>query len=419
MGKLIELRVQGYRRVKAVSIRPDGSVVVVSGRNTHGKTSTLHAVWTLLRGRTKDEPVVINDTSEQCVLYGDFQDFKVTRTFRRTEGDEETMSLKIEQADGTRITTKQQGFIDALLPRGDLAFDPLEFSRATDKDRYEILKGCVPGYDFDAMARDRKDAFDKRTEANRLKERELAAASVITLPAGEKPRPIDVAGKLDALSSAARTNAEIDRATADRDRERSRIEAAREQVRKLRADADRLEQAATDDEEKMDSLPALGKPVDVTALRQEIDKAEVVKVAIALFEKRQHHEDAAERYEAEAEALTATINDLDKRKAEAIAAAKLPVEGLTLGDGTVLLNGLPFSQASGRERIMTAVAIQMRLNPKIRVMTIDEASGIDEEGLEVLEELAEAHDFTVLIARVADDRGYVIEDGSVAQRGAE
>ena len=55
------------------------------------------------------------------------------------------------------------------------------------------------------------------------------------------------------------------------------------------------------------------------------------------------------------------------RKAEIqkeIEKADMPVFGLTLGDGTVTLDGVPFDQASDAEQLRTSCAIAMRGEPE-------------------------------------------------------
>ena len=41
---IVGLEVQNFKRLKAVSIKPDGKTVTVSGRNDQGKTSLLDAI---------------------------------------------------------------------------------------------------------------------------------------------------------------------------------------------------------------------------------------------------------------------------------------------------------------------------------------------------------------------------------------
>src|SRR5690349_20819109 len=52
-----------------------------------------------------------------------------------------------------------------------------------------------------------------------------------------------------------------------------------------------------------------------------------------------------EKLSKERDDLTAVLAKIDERKAEILAAAKLPVEGLAIGDDGIELAGVPFAQA--------------------------------------------------------------------------
>jgi len=115
---------------------------------------------------------------------------------------------------------------------------------------------------------------------------------------------------------------------------------------------------------------------------------------------------------------------MEKRKADraaAIAKAKLPVEGLGFGEGVVLFNGLPLEQASDAEQLRVSVAIAMAGNSKLRVIRVRDGSLLDESGMKLLAELADANDMQVWVERVdtTGKVGFVIEDGRLRDAPAE
>jgi len=103
-----------------------------------------------------------------------------------------------------------------------------------------------------------------------------------------------------------------------------------------------------------------------------------------------------------------------KSKQEAIAAAKMPVEGITFADGAILLNGVPFDQASDAEQLRASVAVAMAGEPRLKVLRIREGSLLDVDGLKLVSQMAEAKGWQVWLERVGDNgTGFVIEDGQV------
>src|SRR5690606_15287184 len=109
------------------------------------------------------------------------------------------------------------------------------------------------------------------------------------------------------------------------------------------------------------------------------------------------------------------------QKAKAIAAANLPVPGLSFDADAVTLNGVPFDQGSDAEQLRASVAIAAALNPKLRVIRIRDGSLLDEDGLQLVAELAEQQDMQVWIERVdaSGKVGFVIDDGALVKQAEE
>jgi hypothetical protein len=148
-----------------------------------------------------------------------------------------------------------------------------------------------------------------------------------------------------------------------------------------------------------------------------MNQARVINANVERVRQREVHRHTAEKYEQESAQLTQNIEARNKAKAEAIAAANMPVPGLGFGDGVVLLAGVPFEQASDAERLRASVAIAMAANPKLRVIRIRDGSLLDEDAMKLLAEMADKHDMQVWIERVDSSGavGFVLEDGHVRQ----
>src|SRR5882672_209604 len=238
--KIIELQVEGIKRIRAVTIRPDGSLVEVTGANGEGKTSTLDAMWMAFKGRCGViEPVrrgeerghikvtCGNDAGETKLV--------VTRTFRRDKQGDVTMDLKVVQADGAEVRRSPQAMLDALV--GSMSFDPLEFSRMGPKDQFGVLSAFVTGFDFDANASERKRLYDERTAVNRRTHAAEASIQTAGFPPGPKPKPVDVSAAVDELQKGAEANARVTSAARQRLESRNQVERWRDEAEQLRARA--------------------------------------------------------------------------------------------------------------------------------------------------------------------------------------
>jgi len=167
--KIIELRAENFKRLKAVTIRPNGALVEVTGANGNGKTSVLDAIWAGLKGRAAGIVEPIRKGAERATIELKLGNGKVAydvvRTFRRDKHGDVTVDLTVTAGDGSAVRKTPQAVLDSFI--GALSFDPLAFARAAPKDQFEVLKAFVPGFDFEANTEKRKQAFDARTDANR------------------------------------------------------------------------------------------------------------------------------------------------------------------------------------------------------------------------------------------------------------
>lgn len=107
-------------------------------------------------------------------------------------------------------------------------------------------------------------------------------------------------------------------------------------------------------------------------------------------------------------------------KAETLAKAKFPINGLAIGgddDGGVTFEGIPLSQCSSSQQIKISVAIGLAMNPKLRVLLIREGSLLDEKNLAMIAKMAADADSQVWVERVSKGKEctVIIEDGSVKE----
>jgi hypothetical protein len=427
--KVIELTGENFRRLKAVRIRPDGAMVQVTGANDQGKSSVLDCLWALLKGRAVAGPEPIRRGAERAILAGKLGgervEWEVERVFRRDKSGDLTTDLKVTEVavDGSRrqISKSPQAVLDGFL--GALSFDPLAFARAKPAEQFELLKAFVPGFDFEANSKMRKARFDERTDINRDKDRAFAAAEKIgaKLPPGPKPKRVNTA---DAFNRLARANKQIEEnATLLRARQAQsdKVREMLDEAEELRARATTLEKMANDMASAMAGLPPISKDPDVAAISAELLGAEQTNRVVADHEEYERLTAecwSCSRYSQE---RTTAIAELDKKRADAIAAAKMPVEGLTLGDGMVLFNGLPFEQASASARLKVSCAVAMASNPELRIIRTYDGSLLDEKSLGTLAAMAKSNEYQVFIERVSDKDGvgFYIVDGEVASVNGE
>ena len=352
--RIYELRAENFKRLSAVTIRPDGSVIIISGKNGAGKSSAIDAIAVAIGGKKAAPAEPIRKGQDKAEINLDLGRYKVRRTFHRDADTGETRSaLYLEQADGSRPRSPQ-AMLDDLM--GELAFDPLDFLRKPAKDRFDTLKLLVPEVDFDGIARQRQAAYDKRTEVGRDAKREKAAAEAIPLANVPKEAP-DLDALIAKLREVGTHNTELETRRARRKAAQTEIDEALDRSEKLHAEANSLEARAAELQTKLDAAPPLPNPMDSAAIETDIASARTVAAAVAQQKTRSAHLHAARNHDQTIVALTNAIDRMDAEKRTAIEAAKMPA-GLAFGEGDqILLAGVPFDQASAAEQLRASTAV--------------------------------------------------------------
>lgn len=414
MYKILNLHVENVKRVEVVDITPEPDMVVIAGKNAQGKSSILDSIEMLFMGSDAVPGKPVRDGQEKGNIVADLGDLIVRRTFT-----EKGSYLFVENKDGSRHT-KPQEILDRFV--GRMSFDPLEFTRLKPRDQYEVLKGIAGlGKELEEAEAAITAAETERTEVNREAARRNAALQAMGIP--EPAEKVDTAKTLAELTAvrAARTAAKakldnLEGLARERDQAEQAVELARRALtvaENTLTDAIRAQEQAAEDWEK--TKPTVPTKEKVAELEQAIAGAD------AKNEKHRRHEayigakNEAEIHNNTAKRCETTVITARKKKADLIAAAKFPVTGLSIADGTVLYKEIPFNQASGAEQIRVSTAIAMASNPKLRVIRIKDASVIDDDGMAVLKNMAKEHGFQIWaeVVRSDDPCAVVIEEGKV------
>jgi DNA repair exonuclease SbcCD ATPase subunit len=425
--KIVRLTAENVKKLRAIEIKPDGSVVQITGKNGSGKSSVLDSIFYALAGG-KDlpsQPIRRGETKAHVRL--DLGELIVTRRF-----SEHGSTLVVEGQNGARFPSPQR-MLDDLI--GHISFDPLAFTRMAAREQFDMLRRLVKlEVDIDALSGQNKRDFEARTDVNRRAKSLRAQANAIPVTDGLPADPINTGDLVDRIAKAGQHNADIElrrkrredaaekisAKRGDAEGTRERAAALRRQAEEADKQAERLDAEAAELQKRLDEAAALPEPVDAAALREELARAEQTNRQIEQRLKREAVIKDAEGTEEESERLTAAMAERDQQKETAIAAAEMPIDDLSLGDGQVLYRALPFDQASSAEQLRVSIAIAMAANPKLRVLRVKEGSLLDEDGLLLLQEMADAGDYQVWVERVDTSGrvGIVMEDGAVAGAAA-
>lgn len=384
-----------FQKVSYARIEPSGNLIVLAGKNGAGKTGTIDGLETTFtghNGRNIKRP--IKDGHGKASI-----DIALSDGSTLTRGYTPSgTTLKGKDAAGNKFGQKE---IDARL--SSLGIDGRKFISMGEKDQLKALLSIV---DLPFVPAE-LDAERKALEAKRLLVGQQGKA--IGEVAADPSLPTEEVSLNELLGRHRAAQESITR----RSNKTREAQHWKSEAERLRQELSEAERKAVEAEEDLNELP-LGE--DPVWLQEQIDGAETSNAAIRANAHATTQAALKVALREQYEALTEEIKAIDRRKADGLAQAEMPIEGLDFDDEGVLYQKVPFSRASGREQLIVSCAMIMATNPEIRVIVVRDGNVLDLEGLQILQDMAEATDFQVFIEIVREEKNdeeYFFADGEL------
>lgn len=395
--KIIELRSENVKKVKAIEIRPKDNIVVISGKNGQGKTSVLDSIWFALEGKAslKETPMPIRKGESKAKVELILDDFIVSRNWT----DNDKSYLKVTNKEGLAYNSPQE-LLDSFI--GKLSFDPLEFAQMKEKEQRDLLLQ-VADIDIDEID---EQIFIAREE-RRLKGQEVKLLSGEREGVTVKDLPnsmIIISDLQNQYEEIIRHNGEIDIEKNALDGQKEYLEELQEKVKKVTENIKRHEEYLKKNEF-----------ISVEVIRNKINEAEYINGQIKARERNK----LANQKQKEAQNIyddyTKKIDGFIEGKEAILKSAEMPISGLGISDTGVNYNDIPFGQLSSSEQLKVSLAIAMALNPKLKVIRITDGSLLDDDNMETIKTLAKEKDYQIWIEKVdgSGEMGFYIEEGEV------
>ncbi len=420
--KLIEIN--DYKKLRNVLIEPgERGAVLIGGKNKQGKSSLIGAMSAALGGKKEvpEEPIRhgAEKASIRIVFDDDDGDLIVRRKFTKK-------STSIEVTSDGRVIKAPQKMLDRMI--GARFIDPMKFSRLPGKEQREVMLGCVElGIDLDENFAAEKRAYEERRDLNRdIKKLEAKVYNIPSKPAGEED-PSQLQARLDELiekESKARLaerdistlREQVKRATEAKLDAQAELKAARES---LKMASEYLDGLTTRTEQEIALLQAVA---DEEPEHEEVEAARAKMVEFlqngdAMAKYRTWEEECMELSELKESSRVKSLEIETHKDArtEALAEAKMPIAGLTFDEEGLQLNGAPFDQASGAEKLIASIAIAWALKPDLQDIWVEDGALLDEDSLELVEKFADENHVRIWIERVgeSDEEAIIMVDGEV------
>jgi len=403
----------------------DGTLTIVSGANGQGKSSFVDAIFYALLGgkalKGTAHPVTKGEEKGRVELtftVGDGpEQILVTKSWTKGGADS---TLEIRNSDG--YTTKSpQKVLDSML--GARALDPLAFMNLTDSQQVEDFLSMIEvDVDLDDLDADEERARQLRGDVGRDLRAMRARCDAMPEPFdGLPPEPIAITDLIAEEEKARAHNDKIDHTLEVAAQTDGLALAARSLVERLTAELEAAEEAlvradatAARAAEDAQLVPAR---IDIDEIRGRMADVDVINEQVRAAKSRQDALNELAQLERRHRDLEETIAGILATKEEAIAAADMPIDGLTFASKKegLVYQGTALKDCSAAEQRLVACSLAMAGDPQIRLISVEDGSLLDSAALAQLEEIAAARDFHVLIEIVDEsgEAGIVFRNGEV------
>jgi hypothetical protein len=423
--RLVRIEGEFIRKLTTVAVRLDGrpGLYRVTGENEQGKTTFLDIVAMLFGGKGAVKTSTIQEGKDGAWCRAELSNgYSIERRFTAAAPEGYLDIVTPDNAKPRAPQTLLDGWC------GPRALDPGALLRRKTKEIEAIILSLAsePGLEgkLEKLRAQRTVFATERTPFLSTCQRVQRTPK----PEGKRPEPVDVSGEMERLKELRARAAEVEdakRAVVLAEEEtashEARIAAMEEQLRILTDNIEAAKRMRPAMEavviEAKEAADALGDPSpEIEAVETRIRTADEVQRSLAPWQEWDRLQKEAKHAKAEADTLTKQIKALEVQERELLAAAKIPVPGISLReeDGTMLLDGHPIEVASGMRRLDMAVDVGFAANSDIRVILLDEANDYGLPALKRLHERAAEKGWQVLACRLGlEGPGEIIvQDGS-------
>lgn len=401
--KINELLIENVKRVKAVQFEPsvDG-LTIIGGRNGQGKTSVLDAIAWALGGNNYKPSVPERDGAlVPPNLHIELSNGLIV------ERKGKNSTLKVTDPNGNK---SGQQLLNEFV--STLALDLPKFINGSDKDKADsLLKILGIGDVLAQLDVKENQLYAQRTEVGRIADRKKKAADEMPMYPNVPKEPVSATELIKQQQEILARNGE---------NERKRQDAARYEQILANAQIAFDEAKAALQKAEQDCLTARKSAEDLhdestAELEKNLAEIEALNIKIRANSTKEAAEIEANNLQQEYDGLTEQIESVREERNKLLDSAELPLPGLSVKDGKLIYNNMPWDGMSGSDQLKVATAIVRKLNPQCGFVLMDKLEQMDLETLQEFGAWLKQEGLQVIATRVStgDECSIIIEDGMV------
>lgn len=401
--KINELLIENVKRVKAVQFEPSADgLTIIGGRNGQGKTSVLDAIAWALGGNNYKPSVPERDGALMPPnLHIELSNGLIV------ERKGKNSTLKVTDPNGNK---SGQQLLNEFV--STLALDLPKFINGSDKDKADsLLKILGIGDVLSQLDTKENQLYAQRTEVGRIADRKKKAADEMPMYPNVPKEPVSATELIKQQQEILARNGE---------NERKRQDAARYEQILANAQIAFDEAKAALQKAEQDCLTARKSAEDLhdestAELEKNLAEIEALNIKIRANSTKEAAEVEANNLQQEYDGLTEQIESIREERSKLLDSAELPLPGLSVKDGKLIYNNMPWDGMSGSDQLKVATAIVRKLNPQCGFVLMDKLEQMDLETLQEFGAWLKQEGLQVIATRVStgDECSIIIEDGMV------
>nr|WP_315530962.1 AAA family ATPase [Dialister invisus] len=401
--KINELLIENVKRVKAVQFEPSADgLTIIGGRNGQGKTSVLDAIAWALGGNNYKPSVPERDGAlVPPNLHIELSNGLIV------ERKGKNSTLKVTDPNGNK---SGQQLLNEFV--STLALDLPRFINGSDKDKADsLLKILGIGDVLAQLDTKENQLYAQRTEVGRIADRKKKAADEMPMYPNVPKEPVSATELIKQQQEILARNGE---------NEQKRQNAARYEQILANAQIAFDEAKAALQKAEQDCLTARKSAEDLhdestAELEKNLAEIEALNIKIRANSTKEAAEVEANNLQQEYDGLTEQIESVRKERNKLLDSAELPLPGLSVKDGKLIYNNMPWDGMSGSDQLKVATAIIRKLNPQCGFVLMDKLEQMDLETLQEFGAWLKQEGLQVIATRVStgDECSIIIEDGMV------
>lgn len=401
--KINELLIENVKRVKAVQFEPSAEgLTIIGGRNGQGKTSVLDAIAWALGGNNYKPSVPERDGAlVPPNLHIELSNGLIV------ERKGKNSTLKVTDPEGNK---SGQQLLNEFV--STLALDLPKFINGSDKDKADsLLKILGIGDVLAQLDTKENQLYAQRTEVGRIADRKKKAADEMPMYPNVPKEPVSATELIKQQQEILARNGE---------NEQKRQNAARYERMLAEAQIAFDEAKAALQKAEQDCLTARKSAEDLhdestAELEKNLAEIEALNIKIRANSAKEAGEVEANNLQQEYDGLTEQIESIREERSKLLDSAELPLPGLSVKDGKLIYNNMPWDGMSGSDQLKVATAIVRKLNPQCGFVLMDKLEQMDLETLQEFGVWLKQEGLQVIATRVStgDECSIIIENGMV------